>query len=102
MTRTLEFFDEALAEAEEAARWYAERSTIAATGFVEELDSALEHVQSTPETWPTYEHGTRRFLLRRFPYSVVYLANASRIVIVAVARAQRRPGYWRRRLGRRA
>jgi len=26
VTRTLEYLDEALAEAEEAARWYAERS----------------------------------------------------------------------------
>ena len=98
MIRTLEFLDEALEEAEEAARWYAERSAMAAVGFAEELDAAITHIERTPTTWSTHEHKTRRFLLRRFPYSVVYRVEATRVVIVAVAHAHRRPGYWRERL----
>jgi len=99
VTHTLEFLDEALEEAEEAARWYAERSETAAVGFAEELDAAIAHIERAPTTWPIYEHNTRRFLLRRFPYSVVYRIDASRVVIIAVAHAHRRPGYWRERLG---
>ncbi|HEV8132341.1 MAG TPA: type II toxin-antitoxin system RelE/ParE family toxin [Acidobacteriota bacterium] len=98
MTRTLEFLDEALQEAEDAARWYAERSTVAAIGFAEELDVAAAQIENSPTTWPIHEHNTRRFLLRRFPYSVVYRVDATRVVIVAVAHAHRRPGYWRDRL----
>lgn len=98
MIRTLEFLDEALEEAEEAARWYAERSAMAAAGFAEELDGAITHIERAPTTWPAHEHNTRRFLLRRFPYSVVYRVEATRVVIVAVAHAHRRPGYWRERL----
>lgn len=67
MTRTLEFLDEALDEAEAAARWYAERSATAAAGFAEELDAAVEHIERAPTAWPIHEHNTRRFLLRRFP-----------------------------------
>ena len=76
MTRALEFLDEALEEAEEAARWYADRSETAAIGFADELDSAIAHIERTPTTWPIHEHNTRRFLLRRFPYSVVYRVDA--------------------------
>ncbi len=98
MTRTLEFLDEALEEAEEATRWYAERSAMAAIGFAEELSAAVAHIERAPITWPIYEHNARRFLLRRFPYSIVYRVDVTRIVIVAVAHAHRRPGYWRDRL----
>ncbi|MCH8207915.1 MAG: type II toxin-antitoxin system RelE/ParE family toxin [Nitrospinae bacterium] len=98
MTRTLEYLDEALEEAEEAARWYAERSFTAAVGFTDELDIAAAEIERAPTTWPACDHGTRRFLLRRFPYCIVYRIEATRVVIVAVAHARRRPGYWRQRL----
>ena len=82
---TLEYLDEALTEAEEAARWYAARSVQTAAAFARELDVAASAIERAPSTWPTYDHGTRRFLLRRFPYGVVYRIEPSRIVVVAVA-----------------
>jgi plasmid stabilization system protein ParE len=70
--RTLEFLDEAIEEAEAAARWYAERSQTAAAAFADEIDNAIAEITRLPLAWPAYFHNTRRFLLRRFPYSVVY------------------------------
>lgn len=99
MPRSLEYLQEALEEAEEAARWYAERSPTAAAAFTDLLDVAAEAVQQAPEAWPPYDHGTRRFLLRRFPYFLVYRVEPTRVVIVAVAHAHRRPGYWKDRPG---
>jgi plasmid stabilization system protein ParE len=98
VTRTLEILEEALEEAEEAARWYAERSETAAVGLAEELDAAIVQIERTPKAWPPYAYNTRRFLLRRFPYSVVYRVYANRVIVIAVAHAHRRPGYWRARL----
>lgn len=98
MIPTLEFLDEAIEEAEEAARWYAERSAMAAVGFAEELDAAITHIERAPGMWPAHEHNTGRFLLRRSPYSVVYRVESTLVIIVAVAHAHRRPGYWRERL----
>jgi toxin ParE1/3/4 len=94
----LEYLDDAIAEAEAAARWYAERSATAAAGFAEEIDAALSAITRMPAAWPPFAHGTRRYLLRRFPYSVVYRVERDRILIVAVAHGHRRPGYWRSRL----
>jgi plasmid stabilization system protein ParE len=99
VTRTLDILEEALSDAEDAARWYAERSESAAAAFVEELEHAIAAIQRMPATWPSFDHGTRRFLLKRFPYSVVYRTDDQRIVIVAVAHAHRRPAYWRGRIG---
>jgi plasmid stabilization system protein ParE len=44
----LEYLEEALEEVEAAARWYAERSVSAATGFTEEIDEAESRLWSSP------------------------------------------------------
>ena len=98
MTRELEYLEEALQEAEAAARWYAERSVTAAAAFGSEIDAAESAIVRLPEAWPPFDHGTRRYLLQRFPFSVVYRVEARRVLIVAVAHARRRPGYWKSRL----
>jgi plasmid stabilization system protein ParE len=96
--RELEYLDEAIEEAEAAARWYAERSSSAALGFADEIDAAIAAIEANPEAWPKYDHGTRHYLLRRFPFSVVYRVEATGILVVAVAHGNRRPGYWVSRL----
>lgn len=68
----VEFHPEALSEAEAAADWYRERSPRAADAFLAELDRAIETIAAAPERYPMFLGGTRRFLLRRFPFSVVY------------------------------
>ena len=98
MPRALEFLDEAIEEAEVAARWYADRSPAAAAAFAGEIETAIAEITRLPLAWPTYNHNTRRFLLRRFPYSVVYRVSEGTILVVAVAHGHRRPGYWRQRL----
>lgn len=42
--------------------------------------------------------GTRRLMLTRFPYSLIYLIQVDRCYVVAFAHAKRRPGYWRERV----
>lgn len=98
MTRELEYLEEALQEVEAAARWYAERSVTAAEAFSVEIDAAESAIVRLPEAWPPFDHGTRRYLLQRFPFSIVYRIEDRRILIVAVAHARRRPRYWRARI----
>jgi plasmid stabilization system protein ParE len=93
----VDFHPEATAEAAAAAGWYADQSPRAADAFVRELDDAVAAVTEAPEAWPPYLHATRRFLLRRFPFMLVYRVEAERTLVVAVAHAHRRPGYWRTR-----
>ena len=97
MTRELEYLEEALQEAEAAARWYAERSVTASAAFSSEMDAAESAILRLPDAWPPFDHGTRRYLLQRFPFSGVYRVEARRILIVAVAHARRRPAYWKSR-----
>jgi toxin ParE1/3/4 len=59
-----------------------------------EVDLAIEHIEEAPNQWPAYLAGTRRYLLRRFPFFVVYRQIVSGVEVVAIVHARRRPGYW--------
>jgi toxin ParE1/3/4 len=42
--------------------------------------------------------GARRVLVKRFPYSIVFIRHEEDLWVVAFAHHHRRPGYWRERL----
>jgi plasmid stabilization system protein ParE len=85
---------EAIRETRAAREWYSAWSTEAADAFMAEVDSAIEGIEEGPRQWPTYLGMTRRYLLRRFPFFVVFREANERIEVLAVAHARRRPGYW--------
>ena len=98
MRRVVDVLPQAIDEAREARNYYLSKSAAAEEAFRRELEHAVALIRERPETWPTYVHGTRRFVLRRFQYSVVYRTDGTSSLIVAVANAKRKPGFWRSRL----
>ena len=58
MARELEYLEQAVIEAEAAARWYAERSATVAARFSIELDEAEAAILERPEASPPGEEGT--------------------------------------------
>jgi plasmid stabilization system protein ParE len=70
--KEVEFHEAANEEFEAAFDWYLERSAGAAARFARELGRAVASIAEVPQRWPTGIHGTRKFLLRRFPFAVVY------------------------------
>lgn len=91
------FHPAAVEESAAAEAWYRERSEMAAIAFVVELDRALEQIASTPDRWLRHTHGTHRFVLRRFPFTVIYRVASAEVQVIAVAHGRRRPDYWRNR-----
>ncbi|MEZ5943878.1 MAG: type II toxin-antitoxin system RelE/ParE family toxin [Planctomycetaceae bacterium] len=87
----LEFHPDAQVEAIQAHNWYAERSISAAEAFQDELQKAGRAIQIAPSRWALYLHGTRQYIMKRFPYVVVYRVSPHRIEIVAVAHGKRKP-----------
>lgn len=70
--KPLELHPEAKAEAMAAFDRFWEQSRIAALAFDAELRVAYRLMQKTPLICPPYLHGTRRSLLDRFPFFVVF------------------------------
>lgn len=97
MPRSIGFHPDALEEVVAAAAWYRERSVAASIAFEEEIAHAMDRIAQAPERYPAFVDESRRYLLRRFPFAIVYRVEDQSIEIVAVAHWRRRPGYWRNR-----
>ena len=92
------FHPKAETEADAAFEYYWIKGPDAAFSFDEGLRKAYRILQAHPLICPPYLHGTRRILLDRFPYSVVFRERLHDIQIIAIAHAKLRPGYWAKRL----
>jgi len=78
----------------ESLTWYAERSIDVANDFDAEFDRALSQIVSDPERFPLCDSRHRYFLLRRFPFRIIYRIVRGDIVVIAVAHGSRSPDYW--------
>jgi plasmid stabilization system protein ParE len=89
---------DAEAETDAAFEWYWARSESAALRFDAELRKAFATLRKSPKACAPYLRGTRRVMLDRYPYFVVFRELPRKIQIIAVAHAKRRPGYWVKRI----
>lgn len=69
-----------------------------AANFLEQVQRALDMISEAPLRWPATTYNARKFVLRRFPFLLVYRDKAAAIQILAVAHGRRKPGYWKRRI----
>ncbi|PHQ33029.1 type II toxin-antitoxin system RelE/ParE family toxin [Rhodopirellula bahusiensis] len=81
----------------ESLAWYAKRSTGVAEDFDIELDRAFSLIDAEPTRYPKCDARHRFFLLRRFPFRVIYRIERDAVVVVAVAHGSRVPSYWSHR-----
>lgn len=82
----------------EAATFYESEAVGLGADFIDEFECAVSLMTSNHELGLPYEVGTRRVLLRRFPFQIIYEVHSDHLLIVAVAHQKRMPGYWRDRL----
>ena len=96
------FASEARDDVERAWLWYAERSYTAASDFESELRRLTGLLaEMGPEIAPAvvgFEGRVRALLFQGFPYRVILRDSRDPVIIVAVAHAKRRFGFWRERV----
>ena len=78
----------------EALAWYAERSVQAAERFDADFDQALEEIASDPARFPRCDERHQFYLMRHFPYQMIYRQHQDHWVVIAVAHTAREPRYW--------
>lgn len=88
----------AQAEIADAAEYYAAVSPGLGTAFKKELRQLMRLVATMPTAWPPSGEGTRKCLMSRFPYLVIYAPLPDEVLVLAVGHQHRQPGYWRERL----
>lgn len=65
--------------------------------FLDHVEQSLGIVQEYPEVGPEFTSGIRRWLVRRFPFEVVYSVQTDVIYVLALKHQHQEPGYWKSR-----
>lgn len=105
MSRQILVLDEAAAEIESSRAWYEAQREGLGREFVTAIRNAIDALGTPPSpSFPVLgvppSGIARAIMVRRFPFSVVFLERHEEIWVVAVAHQRRKPGYWRDRTKR--
>jgi len=88
------FHPDTVLEIKSSYEWYQNQAEGLGDDFIEELESAYEAIAEHPRTWPKFTKNCRRFLLSKFPFSVIYQVNNNSTFVLAIMHNSRKPGYW--------
>ena len=99
MSRPLRNVRAAREELAAAVRWFEEQRPGLGAELYDEVVATITRLQASPESGVPISRDprTRRVIVSRFPYQVVYRLAPSEIVVLAVAHLKRRPNYWKDR-----
>ena len=81
-----------------AQSWYEDRAQGLGLEFARAVDTVVERICRTPSAFACLDGPYRHLILRKFPYSIVYHAWESEIVVVSCFHHRRKPASWMRNL----
>lgn len=70
--KSVRFHEDAVQEFATAVERYLEHSASVAQQFVQQVARAVELIKDAPLRWPKYSTNTRKFVLRLFPFLIIY------------------------------
>lgn len=91
------FVDEASGEFRDAVEYYNEQRQGLGFELANEVKATLSRIGLYPVTWPEFESGIRKCIVKRFPYALIYTVEDDVIIILAVMHMKRKPDYWKNR-----
>ena len=94
----LNFHPDVSLEIKSSYQWYQKQAHGLGDDFLLELENSFDTILNFPDTWPLFNKSYRRFLLSKFPFSVLYRVVDNYIYIVAVMHNSRKPYYWNDRV----
>lgn len=92
------FHPRAEGEFDEAVRYYEDSQPGLGLEFAGEIYAAIGRISEYPAAWSGMSKNTRRCLVNRFPYGVIFQVKSGILRIIAIANLHRRPDYWRDRI----
>jgi len=89
---------EACDEFDEAFDWYQLQKAGLGIAFADRVQQVYDRISAAPEMYRIVRQDVRKAGVRRFPYSVYYRVEATRIVVLAVFHGKRDPRVWQARI----
>ena len=81
-------------EIQEAVAWYEEQQPGLGRAFLRELKASFVMARRAPELYAVVGRRTRRMLISRFPYMLLFVQDSDRIVVTTVFHLNRNPQRW--------
>jgi toxin ParE1/3/4 len=94
----IEFLPPADKELHDAVNYYNDQLMGLGDQFFTEFETGLSLISKFPHYWEKVGANTRRFILKRFPYLILFIQEKDRIIITAVAHQHRHPDSYNRDL----
>jgi plasmid stabilization system protein ParE len=85
-------------EFEESVDFYNEQCPGLGYEFAAEVKNTFDRIQSFPEAWPLVSNRSRRCIINRFPYGILYQVKQGFILVSAIMHLRRDPKKWQERL----
>jgi plasmid stabilization system protein ParE len=100
VTYRLEIRPDALADIEEAARWYDEQQSDLGSEFARAVVEAIDGLPNNPLLYRVRHQrkNIRWKLLDKFPYRIVFRITDDLITVITVLHSARHGRHWRQRL----
>jgi plasmid stabilization system protein ParE len=81
-------------ELDEATLYYEKKVPGLGAQFRDQVEHSAKQIGLFPLLYAEIRPSVRRYVLRRFPYSLVYSVEADYLFVIAVAHHKRRSQYW--------
>lgn len=68
--------------------------------FIREVENSITRIKQFPQSYIALGKQSRRCLVLRFPYGIIYQYKEPEnlILIIAIANLHRKPDYWKKRV----
>jgi plasmid stabilization system protein ParE len=82
----------------DAQDWYENEAPGLGRRFRAAVDAVVQRMSATPRQFPVIHKNVRRALLRRFPYSLMFVIEADeKLTVIACFHGSRDPAHWQKR-----
>ncbi len=88
------FLTPASSELTEAIEYYEGQRLGLGYEFLTEVESAIDKIVQFPNAWTLVSNRTRRILLKRFQFGLLYQVRDDDIIIAAIMDLRRDPTTW--------
>lgn len=81
-------------ELDDGIIWYDDQVRGLGNEFLNEILDTFKRIKLNPNAWAVFSKRTRRCLVHKFPYGIIYQIRENEILIIAIAHQHREPDYW--------
>jgi len=89
---------EAETDLKEAFFWYEDKRKGLGHDFLLHIDAGIRFISRNPNIYKSEYKGSKKHLVKRFPYKIIYLIEKETVFILAIIHTKRNPELIKKRL----